>query len=176
MIVLLRIDWQQMFVPTSSIPEIILRGSLMYLFIFVLLRLMRRDTGGLSIVDVLLVVLIADAAQNGMADDYKSVTEGMILVATIGFWNFFLDWLAYRIPFVRKLISPSPLPLIQNGRMMRKNMHREMITEEDLLGQLRQQGVDEVKKVKSCMLESDGRISVVKLEEEVSQKPEGAAK
>ncbi|MFN7120156.1 MAG: DUF421 domain-containing protein, partial [Saprospiraceae bacterium] len=151
-------------------------GTILYLFIFIVFRLLRRNAGGLNIMDVLLIVLVADAAQNGMADDYKSITEGMILVATIAFWNFFLDWLAFKLPAIRPLLDPEPFPLIENGKMNRKNMDQEMITEESLLGQLRQQGVDDVKLVKSCHLESDGRISVVKFEEEIKQKPKEVIK
>jgi uncharacterized membrane protein YcaP (DUF421 family) len=55
----------------------------------------RRQTGGLSTPDVLLVILLADAAQNGMADQYRSVTEGVMLVGTIIFWNFAIDWLGF---------------------------------------------------------------------------------
>jgi len=170
MSLLLQINWHDMFVPSTSLLEIIIRGSIMYLILFILLRIMRRDAGGLNIMDVLLIVLIADAAQNGMAGEHKSITEGTVLLGTIGFWNYFLDWISYKIPKIRPLFDPAPFPLIQNGRILRKNLRREMITEDDLMGQLRLQGVDDVKMVKSCMLEGDGRISVVKMEQEITPK------
>jgi len=63
--------------------------------LFFLLRLLRREGGQIGIADVLVVVLVADASQNAMASDYKSITEGIVLVATIAFWDYFLDWLGY---------------------------------------------------------------------------------
>jgi uncharacterized membrane protein YcaP (DUF421 family) len=88
--------WYEMFVPTHSLLAIIARGSIMYLAIFLLLRfVLKRQTGGLSTPDILLVVLLADAAQNGMANEYRSITEGIVLICTIIFWNFAIDWLEF---------------------------------------------------------------------------------
>lgn len=76
------INWKDVFVPNLSIAEIVLRGTLVYLGLFALLRLvLNRQAGTLSTTDLLVVVLIADAAQNGMANEYKSITAGLILVA-----------------------------------------------------------------------------------------------
>jgi hypothetical protein len=66
------IDWHEMLVPTGSLVELILRASIMYLLILAGFRIFRRDAGSLSVSDLLVVVLIADAAQNGMAGEYKS--------------------------------------------------------------------------------------------------------
>ncbi len=158
---LLQIDWNAVFIPKVSIFEIVFRGTLVYLMLFAFLRLMRREAGGLGIADVLVIVLIADASQNAMSADYRSITEGGVLVATIIFWDYTLDWVAYRFPRLRRLVRSAPLPLVKNGRMLRKNMRQEMISEEELLGQLREQGVDDVAEVKKAYLEGDGRISVV---------------
>ena len=82
-------DWYAMFVPTHSLLEKFVRGTIMYLAIFLLLRFLpKRQTGSLSTPDILLIVLLADAAQNAMANEYRSVTEGIALVCTIIFWNF----------------------------------------------------------------------------------------
>lgn len=158
---LFQVDWRSAFVPTVSIVEIILRGTLVYIMLFALLRLLRRESGGIGITDLLVVVLIADAAQNAMASEYKSITEGIILVATIVFWDFALDWLAYRFPIFERLVRPAPLPLIRNGRLLRRNMRQEMITEEELMARLREQGVENLADVKKCYLEGDGQFSVV---------------
>jgi uncharacterized membrane protein YcaP (DUF421 family) len=84
--------WHDMLVPTHSIAEMIARGTIMYLVIFAMMRfILKRQSGGLTTPDVLLVVLLADAAQNGMANEYRSVTEGITLVGTIIFWNFAID-------------------------------------------------------------------------------------
>ena len=107
-------------------------------------------------------VLIADAAQNAMASDYKSITEGLVLILTIVAWDYLLDWLAERFPALRPYLRPSPMLLIDQGCMLKKNLRREMISEDELMGQLREQGVEDVADVKKCYVESDGRISVIR--------------
>src|SRR5512133_1456143 len=97
---ILDIDWHGLLVPTVSLLELVLRGSAMYLAILVLMRVLRRAAGALSTTDLLGVVLVADAAQNAMASAYDSVTEGAVLVATIFGWNYLLDWLAFRYPWI----------------------------------------------------------------------------
>jgi len=156
------IDWHRMLVPSASLVELVIRGSLMYLLILAGFRIFRRDAGSLSVSDLLVVVLIADAAQNGMAGEYHSLTEGAVIVATIFFWNYLLDWLAYRSPTVARLLHPPPLLLIQHGRIDYKNLRSQLITRTDLMEQLREQGVEEVASVRKCFLESDGRLSVIR--------------
>ena len=78
------------------------------------------------------------------------------------FWSYFLDWLGYRFPRVRRLLRPPPLPLIKDGRMQRRNMRQEMITEEELMEHLREQGVEHVEDVKKSYMEGDGNISVIR--------------
>lgn len=154
-------DWHAIFVPTIDLTEIFLRGTIIYLFLFFLLRLLRREGGQIGIADVLVVVLIADASQNAMASDYKSITEGIVLVATIAFWDCFLDWLGYHSPLVQRLLRSPPLLLIKDGEIQRRNLRQEMISIEELTSQLREQGIDAVSRVKRCYLEGDGRISVI---------------
>jgi uncharacterized membrane protein YcaP (DUF421 family) len=159
---LFNIDWRSMFVPHESILAVLVRGTLMYLGMFILLRIFRRQAGSVSIADLLLIVIIADAAQNGMAGDAKSVTEALALIGVIIFWDYFIDWLGFKSVLMSRLVEPQPLMLIKNGRLLRRNMEREMITEEELLGQLRQKGVESFDDVKQCCLESSGEFSVIR--------------
>ena len=151
-----------LFVPSVSLVELLVRGSLMYLFILFLMRIFRRDAGTLSIPDLLVVVLVADAAQNGMSAGYRSVTEAFVLVGTIFVWDFALDWLASRSRAVHRLLHPAPLPLVKDGKILRRNLRQELLTVDDLLGQLREQGVGDVSEVKRSFIESDGHLSVIK--------------
>jgi hypothetical protein len=68
-----QIDWKTVFVPTASLIEIFLRGTIVYLFLFLVLRILQRRAGTLGISHLLVIVLIADAAQNATASDYKSI-------------------------------------------------------------------------------------------------------
>jgi uncharacterized membrane protein YcaP (DUF421 family) len=160
------VDWHEVFVPSGSLVELVVRASVMYLLILAGFRMFRRDAGSLSVSDLLVVVLIADASQNGMAGEYKSLTEGGVIVATIFAWNYALDWLAFRSRFVYWLLHPPSLLLIRNGQVQRRNLRAEMITKDDLLEQLREQGVDDISHVRKCFLEGDGRISVIRADRE----------
>lgn len=162
MLSFIQVDWNSVFVPSLSILEVILRGSLIYLFLFVVLRVLRRGAGAIGISDLLVVVLIADAAQNAMGSEYRSVTEGVVLVLTIVGWDYLFDWLGYRIPALRPVLRPSALLLIKNGKLQKHNMRKEMLSEEELLGELREQGVSNIADVKFSFIESNGHISVVK--------------
>jgi uncharacterized membrane protein YcaP (DUF421 family) len=169
---LLLVNWAELVVPTHSVAEIVLRGSVMYLSLFLILRfVMVRQTSTIGIADILVIVVIADAAQNGFAKEYKSVTEGIILVLTIVFWNLLHNWISYRFKVFERLLSPPPLALIKNGRMNRRNMRQEFITEEELKSQLRQQGISEFAEVKEACLEANGELSIIKLDPKGNSKP-----
>lgn len=161
----LLIEWAELLIPTHSLAEIMLRGTVMYLSLFLILRfVMLRQSSTIGIADILVVVLIADAAQNGFSKEYKSVTEGVLLVLTIVFWNTFLNWLSYRFRIFERLLAPPPLRLIDNGKMDRNNMRKQFITEDELRGELRQQGIQDMAEVKQANLEANGEISVVKMD------------
>ena len=157
------IEWAELFVPTHSLAEMVLRGTIMYLSLFLILRfVMPRRSSTIGIADILVIVVIADAAQNGFAKEYKSVTEGVALVLTIVFCDILLNWLSFRFKIFERLLAPPPLPLVENGTMIRRNMRKEFITEDELRSQLRQNGVSDVAEVKRACLEANGEISVVK--------------
>jgi uncharacterized membrane protein YcaP (DUF421 family) len=157
------IDWQTLLVPKVSVVELFIRGSVIYLSLFAVLRvLVRRHVGTMSLMDLLLIVLIADAAQNAMSSEYRSLPEGLILCGTIIGWSYTLDWLAFQFPALRPLLEPTALPLIQNGRFQRRNMRQELITMEELMSHLRQHGIEDVHEVKRAYIEPDGQISIIK--------------
>ena len=159
-------DWKSIFLPDVPFFEIIVRGSLMYLALFALLRVvLKRQTGSLRMSDLLLITLIADASQNAMAGSYQSVPDGIVLVGTILFWSYTFDWLGYKFQWFRRLIEPPPLPLIDKGKLLRKNMRSELITEDELRSQLREQGLEEWSQVREAFMESDGHISVIPYEQ-----------
>jgi uncharacterized membrane protein YcaP (DUF421 family) len=165
-------DWKSIFLPDTPVLEIILRGSIMYLSLFTMLRvILKRQTGTLGMTDLLLITLLADAAQNAMAGEYKSIPNGIVLVGTIIFWNYLFDWLSYRSEWFGRLIQQAPLALIKDGKMIRKNMRQEFITEDELMMELRQQGLDDVSKVKQAYIESDGRISIIERKQKRHDQP-----
>lgn len=159
------IDWHALFVPSGSLVEIMLRGSVIYLFLFFLMRALHRQAGQFNIADLLVVVIIADAAQNGMAGSYASITEGAVLIGTIMFWNVGLDWASYRYEPIRRLVLPAPVTLVRDGRIDWRAMRRQLITETELMGRVHQEGLQHLEDVHRCYVEPDGKLSVISMEQ-----------
>ena len=163
-----QVDWKSVLVPDTPLAEIFVRGTLTYLALTFLLRvvLKRQQASGLGVTDLLVVVLIADAAQNAMADDYSSVPDGIFLVAVVLFWSVGLDLLSYKSRTMEKILKPGKLLLIKEGKPITENMRKELVTREELRSQLRQQGVEDFSDVREAFMEPNGHISVVTYEKE----------
>ena len=112
--------------------------------------------------DILFVVLVGDAAQNSMIVEGNTVSDGLVLIATLAFWNFTTDCVAFRFPAARPLLQPRRLILFENGRRVRKNLHRKFITDDELDEEVRLQGLTDFSEVKALYLGAGGDISVIK--------------
>ncbi len=157
------VDVGELFVFSLPIGEIVLRGSVMYWFLLVLFRAVaRRDIGAVGLADVLVIVIIADAAQNAMAGGYETISDGLVLISTIVFWNVAVDWLSYRFAWFRRLAQPSALLLVDRGRILHRNLRQELMSVDDLMAKLREHGVERPEQVKRACMESDGTITVIK--------------
>ncbi len=160
---LLSPDWSQIFGIGVSPLELIVRGSAMYLFLFLLFRVViKRRIGSVGMADILILVIVADAAQNGMSGEYRSVTEGFILVGTILGWSVLIDWFCYAFPPLQKLLEPPPLLIIDDGRVLWRHLRHEFVSETELRSKLREHGVTEPSEVDKAYMEPDGQITVLK--------------
>jgi uncharacterized membrane protein YcaP (DUF421 family) len=161
--VILGFDLVKAFTPDVSLFEMVARGAIVYLAIFVLLRVMLRGRlGTMTVSDLLVLVIIADAAQNAISANYTSITDGVVLVATIIGMSVLFDWLGYHVPSLGRYLHPERKPLIVNGRVMRKVLAQELMTEDELMSQLRLSGADHINEVKAAYLEGNGEISVIR--------------
>ena len=159
------IDWGAVFLPSTSIVEIFVRGTVMFLAIYALMRVAgQREAGGHSLTDLLVVVLVAQAAAHGMAGEASGIADSLLLVATIVGWSVALDALAYRCPQVAALIKSRPEPLIVDGEVNRRALRREFMKRDELMAELRLHGVTDVANVARAYLEPNGMISVIKAE------------
>ena len=147
------LDWEELFQLSLSPLEIIVRGTAIYWFLFALFSfVIRRDVGSVGIAHVQLLVIVAHAAQNGMSGEYKSITDGMLLVSVLIGWNYLFDWLSFHFEGFRRLAEPRPLALVKDGRILYRNMRRELITEDELWSRLRQNGIEALEQVQyACM-------------------------
>jgi uncharacterized membrane protein YcaP (DUF421 family) len=159
-------EWESLFAFSVSPFEIILRGTLMYWFLFIIFRfVLRRDIGNVGISDFLLVVIVADASQNAMSGDAKTVADGFLLVGTLVVWNFLFDYISYKFVFIRRFTVAPSILLVKQGKLILDNMRREFITRNEVLAKMREEGIESIDEVKEMRLESDGTISVIRDEQ-----------
>lgn len=154
----------ELFAREFPVWHMVVRGTVVYWFLLLVFRfLLRRDVGSMGVADLLFVVLVADAASNAMQGEYKSINDGLVLLATLVAWNFGLDWLSHRFACVARFLEPQAEILVRHGRVNRKAMKREMITMEELEAKLREAGVEALSEVRVARLEGDGQLSVFKV-------------
>lgn len=142
--------------------ELVIRGSVIYFFMFTMIKIWgKKHLGEIAIFDFILLLFISEAVQNSLVDDDKSLPGGMIVITTFLFWNTFINKLTYRSRKLEKLLDGEPKYLVKNGFVDLNLMKQEQITEQELFEGLRQQGVDDLKKVKLATLETNGHLSVI---------------
>jgi uncharacterized membrane protein YcaP (DUF421 family) len=147
---------------TVSPLELIVRGALMYWFLFIVFRFVpRRDVGALGLGDFLFVEILGDAAQNSMIGGATSAVDGMVLISSLIFWSYLLDVMSFRFSLVRRFTEAPRLCLVRDGKLQRKNMRLESITVEELHAKIRQNGIEDIAMVKLMFLEADGEISLI---------------
>jgi uncharacterized membrane protein YcaP (DUF421 family) len=155
--------------------ELVARAVLIYVTLLVLIRLAgKRDVGQLSVFDLLVILLIAEGVSSAIQGGNESVTGAIITVAVILALNRLLAAVSAHFPAFGRLFEGSPTEIVRNGRMLRQNMMKEHITEDELMTAARGHGVEDLSKIQRAVLEADGTISVIT--DEKAEKPKRKAK
>lgn len=142
--------------------ELVLRGTVIYFFMFLLMRIWgRKHLGQVTTFDFILLLFISEAVQNSLVDDEKSLFGGMIVILTFLFWNTTINILSYRVPLIEKLVNGRPKVIIKNGRIIEEIRHQEHMSDQELFTALREEGVEDLSKVKKATIETNGHISVI---------------
>lgn len=146
----------------TPILELVLRAALLFALFMVLLRIVpRRSVGELASMDLVFLLLITNAASNSLGE-FSSLTDGTVQILTFFGLNYLTNQLSYRFPAIERLLEHSPLPVVQNGRMLRRNMRKEALTEEELMASLRKEGIGDLVQVRKAVVESDGRLGFIR--------------
>jgi uncharacterized membrane protein YcaP (DUF421 family) len=168
-------DWARLFVPEMSLPEILIRGVLIYVALCLLLRVvLKRQAGKVSLSDLLVVTIVAGVCRNPLVRDAYSITDGVLVVATVLFTGYARDWLSYYVPWIHALLHAPPVPLIHDGVILHDNLRRELMTESRLRCKLRGKGVRDPAEVADAWLEGEGKVSVIKKETPPPRPPSAA--
>jgi Predicted membrane protein len=148
---------------SQPLHEIAIRTSIVFLTLVMLIRVIpKRNAGTISPNDMLILVVIGTIGATSITAGSHAVGDLLLMIALVLLWGYLLDFLEHRIPIFRRLMRHEQTELIKDGRMLKRNMRHEMITEEELLSVLRLSGVDDVSKVRLAVMEAEGDISVIK--------------
>ncbi|HST17589.1 MAG TPA: YetF domain-containing protein [Gaiellaceae bacterium] len=143
--------------------DIVLRGIVIFTFLFVLMRAVgRRELSTLQPFDLILLVVVGDAVQQGLTQDDYSVTGALLAIGTIAVLQVGLSYASFRFPRLRPYLDGSPLVIVQDGEPIERNMKRERLTLEDLREEARQQSITALDEVAWAVIETSGKISFVK--------------
>ena len=142
--------------------DIVFRGVALYVFVFIVVRkLGRRQLSHLAPFDLVLLIVLGDAIQQGLTQDDYSVTGAVIAVSTIALLQVLTTYLSFKSPRLERIFEGEPLVLIQDGEPIRRNLRRERLTVGDVAEQARLQQIASLKTVRWAVLETNGQISFI---------------
>jgi uncharacterized membrane protein YcaP (DUF421 family) len=150
---------------TTVLWKIPLQTLAIYLVVLLGLRLSgKRQLGQMNAIDLVLLLLIANAVQNAMTGGDNSLLGGILAAVTLFVANLVLSYARGKVPALRAVVEGKATDLIRDGQVLTANLEHEEITKEELLAALREHGIEDAGSVKHAALEVDGSISVVPVE------------
>lgn len=145
--------------------EILGRGSIVYLALAVVIRLIpKRHTGNVSPNDLVALIVVGNLAGAAIIGSAKSVPDVMLMLAVVLAWDYGFNTAEYYFPRLRGVAQDSPTLLIHDGVLLKHNLKKEKLTEQELAASLRKQGIVDIGRVRQAILEVDGQISVAQKE------------
>jgi uncharacterized membrane protein YcaP (DUF421 family) len=143
--------------------DIVLRGVFVFFFLYVIMRVIgRRELSTLEPFDLILLVVLGDAVQQGLTQDDYSLTGAFLAIGTIAVLQVAVSYANFRIPRLRPILDGEPIVVVQDGRPIEKNLKRERLTLEDLAAAARRQNIAKLEDVQWAVLETSGTISFIK--------------
>ena len=142
--------------------DIVLRAIFLYAFIVFVMRVIgRRELSSMTPFDLILLIVLGDAIQQGLTQDDYSVTGAFIVVSTIALLQVFVSYLNFKVPRLRSVIDGEPIVIIQDGKVIEGNARRERLTREDIAEAARMQQIASLEDVQWAVLETSGEMSFI---------------
>lgn len=144
--------------------EIVIRATVVYFFVYLLLRAMgKRELGEMSAFELVLLVMIGDLVQQAVTQEDMSVTGAVLAVGTIAFWVVLSSYLAFRSSRADQMLESPPVVVVKDGAVQREALRTERVSESDLMESARKHGIADLREVALGVLESDGKFSFLRL-------------
>lgn len=142
--------------------DLAIRAVVLFFFVFLLTRIIgRRELSSLEPFDLILLIVIGDAIQQGLTQDDYSVTGAMIVVGTFAILQVMISLASYYFPRLRPALDGEPIVIVQDGQVIEKNIRRERLTAAEILVEARCQQVSSMDEIAWAVLETNGRISII---------------
>ncbi|HEX3224568.1 MAG TPA: YetF domain-containing protein [Gaiellaceae bacterium] len=143
--------------------DIVFRGVVVFVFLYGLMRVIgRRELSSLEPFDLILLVVLGDAVQQGLTQDDYSLTGAVLAIGTIAILQLVVSYANFRFPRLRPLLDGEPIVIVEHGKTIDKNMRRERVTMEDVMQAARQQNIRSLDDVDWAVMETSGAISFIK--------------
>ncbi|MBV9487091.1 MAG: DUF421 domain-containing protein [Frankiaceae bacterium] len=142
--------------------DIAIRAIVLYLFVLFVMRIVgRRELSSLTAIDLVLLIVMGDAIQQGLTQDDYSVTGAVIVISTFAVLQVGSSYLGYRFKGIRSVLEGRPVVLIDDGRLVDQNLRRQRLTPDDVAEEMRLQQIASFDDVQWAILEVNGRISFI---------------
>jgi uncharacterized membrane protein YcaP (DUF421 family) len=143
--------------------DIAIRAVVLYAFLVFLMRVIgRRELSSLSGLDLVLLIVLGDAIQQGLTQDDYSVTGALIAISTIAAVQSLTSYLSFRSRRFRTVVEGNPIVIVQDGKLIERNLKRERMTADEVSEQMRLQQIATFDDVAWGIVESNGKISFIK--------------
>lgn len=142
--------------------ELMVRATIIYLALLAALRLFgKREVGQFTLIDLVLILLVANAVQPAMTGPDTSLTGGLVIIGTLVVVNRAIAYGRARVPLLQRLLESPPTVLARDGKWIAQALDHEELSIEDCEMAMREHGIADVAEVELAVLEADGMISVV---------------
>ena len=143
--------------------DLVLRAAFVFAFMLLLTRIIgKRELSSLQPFDLILLIVLGDALQQGLTQDDYSLTGAVLVVGTIAVLQVCVSWIGYRFPRSRPVLEGEPVVIVQDGKVIETNLKRERLTVEEIYEAARKQQIAHLAEVRFAVLETDGEISFIK--------------
>jgi uncharacterized membrane protein YcaP (DUF421 family) len=142
--------------------DLTIRAVVLFFFVFQITRIIgRRELSSLEPFDLILLIVMGDAIQQGLTQDDYSVTGALTVIGTFAILQVIVSYVSFRFPRTRPVLDGEPLVIVQDGKAIEKNMRRERITLEEVMVSARQQQVASLDDIAWAVLETSGKVSII---------------
>jgi uncharacterized membrane protein YcaP (DUF421 family) len=143
--------------------DIVFRAIILWAFIVFIMRVTgRRELSSLSAIDLVLLIVLGDAIQQGLTQDDYSVTGAFIAVSTIAVLQVGSSYLSFRSSGARRVLEGLPIVVVEDGKLITDNLNRERMTQDELAEEMRKQQIASFDEVEWAIVETSGNISFIK--------------